>query len=87
MAGDGLSEDGSVGRHEVDEAVRESGLFEDLVDPVVGQDGRVTRLPDNAVTLKEVTTYFYSQGFVTTVQRNPTEKLITSILRVTYKQT
>ena len=52
MTGDGLSEDRSVRRDEVDEAVRKSGLLEDLVDPEVGQDCRVARLPDDAVALK-----------------------------------
>ena len=52
MTGDGLSEDRSVRWDEVDEAVRKSGLLEDLVDPEVGQDCRVARLPDDAVALK-----------------------------------
>ena len=41
VPGDGLSEDGPVRRHEVDDAVGEAGVAEDLVDLVVGEDGRV----------------------------------------------
>ncbi len=49
MLRDGASEHWPVARHEVDEAVRESRLLEDLVDGVVGQDGGVARLPHHAV--------------------------------------
>ena len=52
MAGDGLAEDGPVGRDEVDDAVGEAGVAEDLVDLVVGKHRRVARLPHHSVALK-----------------------------------
>ena len=51
MAGDDLAKDGAVARQEVDQTVREARLLEYLVDQVVGQDGRVTRLPQGHVAL------------------------------------
>ena len=52
MRGDGFAEHGSVRGDEVDHAVRESGLLENLVDQVVGKDGGVAGLPHNTVTLE-----------------------------------
>ncbi len=51
MRRDRLPVDGPVGRDEVDQPVREAGLLEDAVDGVVGQHGRVARLPHHAVAL------------------------------------
>ena len=51
MGGDDLAEHRAVAGQEVDEAVREARLLEYLVDQVVGQDGRVARLPQSHVAL------------------------------------
>ena len=51
MRRDGFAKDRAVGRNKVDDAVGESGVTEDLVNQVVGQNGCVTGLPDNAVAL------------------------------------
>ena len=53
MPGDHLPEHGAVTREEVDQAVREAGLLENLVDQVVGKNGSVARLPHNTVTLEK----------------------------------
>ena len=52
MAGDDLPEDGSVAGQEVDQAVREAGLLEYLVDQVVGQYRRVAWLPECHISLR-----------------------------------
>ena len=51
MGGDHLPEHGSVTGQEVDEAVREAGLLEDLVDQVVGEYRRVARFPECHIAL------------------------------------
>ncbi len=51
--GDGLPKDRPVRRHKVDHAVREARLLEDLVDEIVGEHGRVARLPHRHVALYE----------------------------------
>ena len=51
VAGDDLAEHGAVTGQEVDETVREASLLEYLVDQVVGEDGRVARLPQCHVAL------------------------------------
>ena len=53
MGGDSFAKNGPVGGHEVHHAVGEPGVPEDLVDEVVGHDGRVTGFPYNAITLKK----------------------------------
>ena len=45
----GLAEHRAVSRHKVDHAVWEAGVTEDLVDEIVGEDGRVAGLPDGDV--------------------------------------
>ena len=53
MRSHSFAEHGPVRGQEVDHAVGEPSLLEDLVDEVVGEDGSVARLPKSHVTLKE----------------------------------
>ncbi len=50
--GDDLPKDRPVRRHKVDHAVGEARLLEDLVDEIVGEHGRVARLPHRHVPLR-----------------------------------
>lgn len=49
MLGNGIAKDRPVARHKVDNSIRESGIAEDFVDEVIGQDGGVAGLPDDAI--------------------------------------
>ena len=51
VRGHGFAEDGTVGGEEVDHAVREPGVAEDLVDQVVGDDSGVAGLPQGYIAL------------------------------------
>ena len=51
MCGDGFAKDWSVGWNEVNDAIGETGVTEDLVNQMVGQDCSVAGFPDNAVAL------------------------------------
>ena len=50
-AGDAAAERRPVGRHEIDDAGRNSGLLHQPEHQVVGQHGRVRRLPQHHVSL------------------------------------
>lgn len=52
-AGDGVSEDGPVRRHELHDVGREPGFQQDLVDGVAGEQGGVAGLPQDHVSLRE----------------------------------
>ena len=51
MCGDGFAKDWSVGWNKVNDAIGETGVTEDLVNQMVGQDCSVAGFPDNAVAL------------------------------------
>ena len=57
----GLAEDGPVRRDKVDDAVGEAGGAEDFVDLVVGEDGRVARLPHHSVALKSIANLYIAR--------------------------
>ena len=50
---DDFAEDRTLGRHKVHHAVGEAGRLEDLEDQVVGEDGRVARLPYCHIALQQ----------------------------------
>lgn len=50
MLGNGIAKNGSIRRHKVDNAIRESGIPENLIDEVIRQNGGIAGFPNNAIS-------------------------------------